>query len=257
MVAVLGRGLLQSSKSLGSFLELMLQSFVFALKPPFRFKELIQHIYFIANESAPVVLICVSFAASVTIIESSFHMKIVIQNDSMVPGFASLLILRELGSVVSCLLVGSRVGAGWAAQVGTMKVTEQIDALKLLGIQPVQYLVAPRLLASIIGCFTLAALANLTCLYVAMWVSNLSLGYTTGNFISTMNLFVSFKDLFFACIKGACFGVLIPLVSCYCGFRCEAGAEGVGKATTQAVVIISVGIIIMDFVLTWFFSNFY
>ena len=84
-----------------------------------------------------IVIFCVSFAAMVTILESSFHMKIVIQNDSMVPGFAAMLILRELGAVVTALLVTSRVGAGIAAEIGSMKVTEQIDALKMLNIDPI------------------------------------------------------------------------------------------------------------------------
>ena len=106
----LGQIILNSFANAREFIQLFAETVASIFVPPFRYKEILRHIYFIGNESAPIVFICVAFAASVTIIETSFHMKIVIQNDSMVPGFASILILRELGSVISCLLIGSRVG---------------------------------------------------------------------------------------------------------------------------------------------------
>src|SRR5258707_393891 len=112
-----------------------------AITPPVRIKDTLQQLEFVAWQSLPVILFCVSFAAIVTIMESSFHMKLVVQNDALVPGFAALLILRELGVVVSSLLLTSRVGAGLAAEVGSMQVTEQIDALRMLGIDPIRFLV--------------------------------------------------------------------------------------------------------------------
>jgi phospholipid/cholesterol/gamma-HCH transport system permease protein len=190
----------------------------------------------------------------VTILESSFHMKMVIQNDSMVPGFAAMLILKELGAVVTALLLTSRVGAGMTAEIGTMQITEQIDALKMLGINPIQFLVVPRWLACIFGGIVLTILANLTCIYCAMVVSKIYLGFTEGLFVSAMGRFVQFRDLINACIKGACFGAVIPMVSCFYGFRCIAGAEGVGTATTNSVVTSSIAIIIIDFVLSYVFS---
>ena len=225
--------------------------------PPFRVKDTLQQIEFVAWQSAPVVVFCVSFAAMVTIMESSYHMKLVINNDALVPGFAALLILRELGAVVTALLLTSRVGAGLAAEVGTMQISEQIDALKMLGINPYRFLVAPRFVACVIGGFVLSIIANIVCLYGAMTVSEVQLGYSTGAFLSAMRTFVSFKDLIFASIKGACFGAAIPLISCYFGFRCKSGAEGVGQATTNSVVVASVVIIVMDFVLSFIFSHYY
>src|SRR3954462_3135161 len=123
------------------------------LRGPLRLKESVQQLYFIANGSLGIIVFCVCFAAMVTILEASFHMKLVIQNDSMVPGFAALLILRELGSVVTALLITSRVGAGLAAEVGSMKITEQIDALRMLGINPVRFIVVPRFVACVWGGF--------------------------------------------------------------------------------------------------------
>ncbi|HMN67047.1 MAG TPA: ABC transporter permease [Bdellovibrionales bacterium] len=227
------------------------------LSPPYRMKDIFQQLEFVTWQSLPVILFCVCFAAVVTIIESSFHMKIVVQNDALVPGFAALLILRELGVVVSSLLLTSRVGAGLAAEVGSMQVTEQVDALRMLGIDPVRFLVVPRFFACVVGGFVLSLIANLVCLYCAMLVSEYKLGYSSGAFITSMRAFVDFQDLVFAGVKGACFGAVIPLVSCFFGFRCRSGAEGVGLATTNAVVVSSVAIITLDFVLTYVFSHFY
>lgn len=219
-----------------------------------RWKETTAQFYFVANQSLPVILFCVCFAAMVTILESSFHMKMVIQNDSMVPGFAAMLILKELGAVVTALLLTSRVGAGIAAEVGTMKITEQIEALRMLGISSRQYIVIPRLLACVLGMVVLTIVANITCLFMAYLVSEAYLGFTSGLFVTAMVRFVHFRDLIFASIKGASFGFVIPLVSCYFGFRCSSGAEGVGRATTRSVVASSVIIIVLDFVLSFVFS---
>lgn len=223
----------------------------------FRWKETFEQLHFVGNGSLVIIVFCVCFAAMVTILESSFHMKIVIQNDSMVPGFAAMLILRELAAVVTALLLTSRVGAGIAAEVGTMRVTEQIDALKMLGISPANFLVMPRFLACILGAVFLTVVANMACLFSAMAVSSSYLGYTPAMFISGMKRFVQFNDLIFAVIKAACFGAVIPLISCYFGFRCESGAEGVGRATTNSVVVGSMAVIIIDFILSYAFSYLY
>ncbi|MAV92219.1 MAG: organic solvent ABC transporter permease [Bdellovibrionaceae bacterium] len=231
-------------------------SFSAIFKRP-HFRELIRHLEFAGVSSLPIVLICVCFAAMVTILESAFHMKILIQNDSLVPGFAALLILRELGAVITCLLLASRVGAGYAAEFASMKVTEQLDALKLLGIDRYWYLVAPRTLACALSGAFLTLLANFMCLYAAFLISNLILGHSSSAFLAGFRVFVTYKDLLFAAIKGFCFGATIPLIASYFGFFGAEGAEGVGQATTKSVVASSVTIIIIDFILSWLFSHFY
>ncbi len=217
-------------------------------------KETFQQLYFVTNESFWIIVFCVSFASVVTILESSFHMKMVIQNDSLVPGFAVLLILRELGAVVTALLLTSRIGAGYASEVATMKITEQIEALKMLGIRPVEYLLGPRLIASILGTILLVAMANVICILCAMGVSELYLGYPPAMFIGAMRRFVSFQDYVMALVKAGFFGAVIPIVSCYFGFRSRSGADGVGEATTQSVVFSSIAIIVLDFILSLTFS---
>jgi phospholipid/cholesterol/gamma-HCH transport system permease protein len=239
------------------FISYFFKSIAATVEPPYRYRDILKQIEFVVWESAPVVVFSVCFAAMVTIMESSYHMRLVIHNDSLVPGFAAMLILRELGAVVSALLLTSRVGAGIAAEIGTMQITEQIDALKMLGINPYRFLVAPRLVACTAGGFILSIVANVVCLYCSMVVADIKLGYSAGIFLMAMRTFVSFQDIVFASIKGACFGAAIPLVSCFFGFRCRSGAEGVGLATTNSVVVASVSIIVMDFVLSFIFSHYY
>lgn len=239
------------------FSTLVSRTLLAALTPPYRWRDVARHIHFVANESLLIIVFCVCAAAMVTIIEASFHMKLVIQNDSMVPGFAAMLILRELGAVVMALLVTSRAGAGMAAEVGSMKVTEQIEALQMLGLDPVRFLVAPRFIACCVAGALMSLVANIVCLLAAMGVSIVKLGYTVGSFLALTRPFVAGQDLVFAVLKGAAFGSVIPLFACYCGFRCRPGAEGVGLATTNAVVATSVAIIVIDFLLSFAFSHFY
>jgi phospholipid/cholesterol/gamma-HCH transport system permease protein len=222
-----------------------------------RIHETVQQFYSIGYKSAPIILFCVGSAAAVTIIEYSFHMKLVLNSASLVPGFAALLVLRELGAVITALLLTSRVGAGIAAEVGSMQITEQIDALRLLNVDPYRYLVIPRLVACTFASMTLCIFANATCLLSAMIASSTYLNFSAHAFVSQTNHFASFKDFYLSIIKGAIFGAVIPLVSCYYGFHCKPGAEGVGRATTNAVVTNAVAIIILDFILTYLFSYLY
>jgi phospholipid/cholesterol/gamma-HCH transport system permease protein len=252
-----GREIIWGAGELREYVSYFAEVMYCVFTPPFRFRETIYQLYSIGVKSAPVILFCVSFAAAVTILEYAYHMKMLIQTASMVPGFAALLILRELGAVITALLLTSRVGAGIAAEVGTMQITEQIDALRLLNVDPIRYLVVPRYIATILSSMVLTVLANATCLFFAMLVSISELNSSVGSFIGAMNVFTKFSDVLSSIIKAAVFGGVIPLVSCFCGFRCKAGAEGVGRATTRAVVTNAVTIIVLDFILTYVFSYFY
>src|SRR2546423_184032 len=122
--------------NLDSFLDYFSELVSKLFSRPWRRREIVFQLYSIGVKSAPVILFSVSFAAVVTILEYAYHMKLVIQSASMVPGFAALLVLRELGVVITALLLTSRVGAGIAAELGTMNITEQIDAYRLLHLDP-------------------------------------------------------------------------------------------------------------------------
>jgi phospholipid/cholesterol/gamma-HCH transport system permease protein len=240
-----------------SFASVLLQTFTSLFSHGLRFREVIKYLDLLAYRSLNIIIICVSFAAAVTILEASFHMKLVLHDDSLVPGFASMLIVRELAVVVMSLLLAAKIGAGIAAEVGQMKISEQIDALKLLGINPFNYLVLPRFVACVLSGVILALIANAVCLVTAAAVTTYSLDQSMGFFLVAFRRFVLMKDLYFSLIKGAVFCGVIPLVSCYYGFVCEPGANGVGRATTKSVVSSSISIIVLDFLLTLLFSHLY
>jgi phospholipid/cholesterol/gamma-HCH transport system permease protein len=253
----LGRNILAFSGELKKITGYFFDVLHALLTPPLRRKEIVLQLYLIGVKSAPIILFSLSFAASVAILEMAYHMMLVIHNSALVPGFASLLILRELGAVITALLLTSRIGAGITAEVGTMQITEQIEALKLLSVEPVRYLVIPRLIACILGSMALVALGNATCLFFGMVAALNQLGFSWEQYLAAMNHFTSFQDVVLSIVKAAVFGAVIPLTSCYYGFNCKPGAEGVGRATTQSVVTNAVSIIIIDFILTYLFSYLY
>ena len=148
------------------------------------------------------------------------------------------------------------MGAATTAEVGSMKVTEQIDALKLLGIDPITYLVFPRFIAAIISSLCLTVIAVSVTLACAISVAVNNYNFSVSEFINALQHFIGIKDLVCSLVKGVVYGAVIPIISCAYGFRCQGGAEGVGTATTQAVVAATMAVIVLDFVLTYIFTFF-
>jgi phospholipid/cholesterol/gamma-HCH transport system permease protein len=172
----------------------------------------------------------------------------------MIPGFTGQFILRELGIAVPALLLVAKAGAGITAEVGSMKVTEQIDALKLLRIDPISYLVVPRFVAFVFSSVCLTLIAAGITLACAIAIAVASYGFSVDEYLNALRHFVQFKDLYCAITKGAVFGAVIPIISCAHGFRCRGGAEGVGSATTNSVVASTLAVITLDFALTYLFT---
>lgn len=161
-----------------------------------------------------------------------------------------LSITRELGPVLAGLMVSGRAGAAMAAELGTMRVTDQVDALSTLSTEPMKYLVAPRLLAGIVAMPLLVLVADILGIMGGFLVSTTKLGFSTGGYlISTFNAF-GVHDVVYGLIKAAVFGFVIALMGCFNGYRSRGGAQGVGAATTSAVVSASILILALDYVLT-------
>jgi phospholipid/cholesterol/gamma-HCH transport system permease protein len=221
---------------------------------PWRWTEIFQAIISIGIGSVPIIVICTAFAGMVVTNEIAYHMDLALHTTSMMPGFTAQFILRELGITIPALLLVAKVGAAITAEVGTMKVTEQIDALKLLGIDPVSYLVFPRFVATIISSACLTLIASAVTLGCAIMIAVFRYGFSSLEYINALRHFVGGKDLVCALIKGMVCGAVIPIISCTYGFRCKGGAEGVGTATTNSVVTSTITIILLDFVLTYIFT---
>jgi phospholipid/cholesterol/gamma-HCH transport system permease protein len=164
----------------------------------------------------------------------------------------ALSITRELGPVFAGLIVSGRVGASMAAELGTMKVTEQIDALVTLATNPVKYLVVPRVVASTLVLPVLVIFADLVGILGGYFVSVYLLGANPYVYTEKTYQYLESWDIYTGLIKAAVFGFLIALISCYNGFIAEGGAEGVGRATTRAVVASSMTVLVSDYFMTSF-----
>ena len=211
----------------------------------------------IGVESLPIITLSTAFSGMVVTDEMAWHMNEALQNTSLVPGLTSQFIMRELGIAIPALLLVSKVGASMTAEVGSMRVTDQIDALKLLKINPVAYLVLPRWVAGTLSTLCLTLIAILVTLGFSMLVACLKYRFSTLEYLNLFRHFVKQQDIFFALAKSAVFGCVIPLLACAYGFRTRTGAQGVGTATTNAVVASTLAVIALDFILTYFFTMMY
>jgi phospholipid/cholesterol/gamma-HCH transport system permease protein len=156
-------------------------------------------------------------------------------------------VVIELAPVLSALVVAGRVGASIAAELGTMKVTEQVDALEVMGIDPVRYLVMPRVVSGLIMLPVLVLFADVIAILGALVVAVVMVNLSSETFLNGVRLFFELSDLYAGLIKAGLFGLIISLIGCYQGFATEGGAEGVGRSTTGAVVIASVLILVSDY----------
>lgn len=233
------------------FLLRLSSGLVFAMrKPQTRLRQVTDQVFRMGVESLPVVGISLGFVSLLLTLEFSFHMRLVLRQDSLVPAFSSLLLIRELGPVVVCLLMVSRVGAGMAAELALMKVTDQIDALTVLSIDPIQFLVVPRFFACIVSCVCLSFLCLGIALVGGAFIAELRLGISSEQFFQTMFTFVRSGDFVECFVKSGVFGAILPIIAAYHGLRCQGGSAAVGEAATNAVVQGSVMVIVADFVVT-------
>lgn len=202
----------------------------------------------IGVNSLPLVLIIAVFTGAVSAWQAAYQLK-GIAPLSFLGGATTRAIITELGPVLTGIVIAGRVGASIAAELGTMKVTEQIDALETMAISPVRYLAMPRFLASVLMMPVLVVFANTIAVIGAYIVSNYFLGVSFAVFFNSVNRFFSFSDLVSGLIKTVFFGGVTALLGCHIGFRTSGGAEGVGLATIRSFVISAALILILDYVL--------
>ncbi|MEO5988965.1 MAG: ABC transporter permease [Candidatus Eisenbacteria bacterium] len=209
---------------------------------------IVDQMHAIGVQSLLLVVIVSMFTGAVAAVQAAY------QFDNVVPlKFIGSVILRsviiELGPVLTALIVGGRVGASIAAELGTMRVTEQVDALEAMAINPVRYLVVPRVVAAFIMLPMLTIIANTIAVFGGYVVAVTSVGVSTHTYVAGLREFFLMRDLISGLIKSFFFGGIISWMGCYYGFRTEGGAQGVGVATTRAVVASCVLVLISDYVL--------
>jgi phospholipid/cholesterol/gamma-HCH transport system permease protein len=219
-----------------------------------RFEMVIQSIESVGIGSLPIISIATGFTGLVMTSEIAWHMDFALSNVSMIPGFTGQFVMRELGIAVPALLMVSKVGASFAAELASMKITEQLDAYRLLKIDLISYHIFPRWIACILSTVCLTLIAITITLLIAMLTAVTKYHFNWQEYLNTLAQFINSVDLLCALTKSAVFGMVIPPITCAYGIRCQAGSRGVGQATTDAVVAATLAIITLDFLLTAFFS---
>jgi len=222
--------------------------------PPFHLRMILLQAEEVGVQSLPVVLLTALFTGMVLALQSYivFHR---FAAESMTGIVVAMSMVRELGPVLVGLMVAGRVGASFAAELGTMRVSEQIDALWTLSTDPVRYLIIPRLLAAIGMMPLLVIIADFVGIYGGYAISVYLLDQNPSVYIENTTAYMELQDVYSGLVKAAFFGMLIGIIGCTEGFHCQGGAAGVGHATTRAVVISCMSILISDYFLTaWMFG---
>ncbi len=245
----IGRFVIRLVEEIGS-LAIFWYDFLFWLfRRPFFFRQLFKQMEFIGVRSVTVVLLTGMFTGMVGALQTHYGFSL-FGAESLVGSTTALGLLRELGPVLASLMVTARAGSAMTAEIGTMRVTEQIDALTVMGVNPFQYLVNPRIIAAIVMMPMLTLVFDSIGIVGSYLVGVKFLGIDSGVFMARIVEYVDYEDLFTGLIKATFFGVILSVVGCYKGFTTTGGAEGVGKATTSSVVISSVSILVADYFLT-------
>lgn len=238
MLALVGRIALFTGATLGHM-----------VRPPFYMKEFLQALFYIGYLSLPVVGLTAFFTGGALALQI-YAGGARFNAEAVVPSIVAIGMVRELGPVLGGLMVAGRVAAAIAAEVGTMKVTEQIDALVTLSTHPMKYLTVPRVLAATLSMPVLVAIGDTIGILGGYVVGVNRLDFNSASYLTNTVEFLEFWDIGSGLVKGAVFGFIVALMGCYHGMNSGRGAQGVGRATTNAVVSASVLILAANFILT-------
>jgi len=245
----LGAYVIDGVGSLGDFVIFLATSIYYALQPPYKVRLLIREIRFIGAESFFLVGLIGLFTGMVLGLQG-YNTLSRFGSEGALGTVVALVLVRELGPVLAALMVAARAGSAMAAELGSMQATEQIDALSVMAINPVQYLVSPRVLAGIISFPLLTALFDVIGIWGG-WVVGVGLmGAPNGPFFNGIAQNMSGHDIATGVYKALVFGLVVMWVCCYKGYHAERMATGVSRATTEAVVLSSVLILVWDYFLT-------
>jgi len=217
-----------------------------SFKRPFEFKELLRQCYLIGNQSLPLVAIT-GFIMGVVFTLQTRPTLIEFGAESWMPSMVGVAIVREIGPVITAIICAGRVGSGIGAELGSMKVTEQIDAMEVSGTNPFKFLIVTRVLAATLMLPFLVMMADLISLMGSFLVENIKGDVSLQLYFRQVFAYLHFSDFIPSIIKSFFFGFVIGIVGCYKGYHSEKGTEGVGKAANTSVVLASMLIFVVDF----------
>lgn len=245
----IGRVFLRFFEQTGLWFRMLWRTIFWAFRPPFDFAEWMRQMVRVGFDSIPVVFLTAMFTGMVLALQTYNGFQRV-HAENFVGSVVALAMLRELSPVLVGLMVTGRVGSSMAAEIGTMRVTEQLDALQALATEPVQYLFVPRVIAGLVMLPLLVILGDALGIYGGYLVGVKLMGTNPIVYEQNTFQFLGMKDVWSGVIKAACFGLILTLTGCVRGYYTVGGAEGVGRSTTNAVVSASLIILLSDFFLT-------
>lgn len=245
----IGHFVISCLEYIGGTVRLLTESLNFVVRGQLRARLTVNQMSFLGVNSLLIVLMTTTFAGMVIALQLA-HVAVQYGVGKMVGGSASLAMARELGPMLTAIVVAGRAGSAITAEIGSMKVTEQIDALKMLAVSPVGYLVVPRLLAMLFMVPLLTLFSDISGLVGGSIVANESAGIPYQVFWDSVRRMTLVSDLMMGLLKSVIFGIEVAIISCYQGLACGRGAAGVGKATTESVVISMVVVFVSNYVLS-------
>ncbi len=251
-LAAIGRAFLALLEAIGRLVLFAFAAVTHIVRPPFYPRALLRQMVDIGYYSLPVVALTTLFSGMVLALQSHTGFAR-FSAEGAVAGVVALSITRELAPVLAGLMVAGRVGASMAAELGTMRVTEQIDALSTLSTDPMKYLVAPRILAGFVMLPPLVLVGDVIGIFGGYIVGIYKLDFSPGAYIDQTWRFIEVRDVVSGLVKAAAFGFLVSLMGCYHGYRSAGGAQGVGRAATSAVVSSAILILVFNYVITELF----
>jgi phospholipid/cholesterol/gamma-HCH transport system permease protein len=251
-IAALGRAALSALQGVGAVVLFALEGVSHLFRPPFYGRLFLRQVVEIGYFSLPVVALTAFFTGMVLALQTYTGFAR-FNAEGAVANVVVLSITRELGPVIAGLMVAGRIGASFAAEIGTMRVTDQIDALTTLSTNPMKYLVAPRLLAGAIALPFLVLIADTLGVMGGWLIGTAKLGFSSAGYLRATLDFMQTMDVVSGLVKASVFGFVIALMGCWCGYNSKGGAQGVGAATTSAVVISSILILALDYIITEMF----
>ncbi len=254
ILAVIGRSVINWLSALGRGF-MVLCGIVCHLQASWkRRREIVEQMHIMVIGSLPLVLTTAAFTGAITAVQTGYQMKNYVPMIFLGTIVAKSVVL-EMGPVLAALVVGSRLSANYAAELGTMKVTEQLDAMEIMAIEPVQYLGLPRFVAAVLMMPIITLVADFVALISALVVAILTLDVTLQSFTAGMRLFWEIADPVTGLSKTFFFGGIIAMSGIYHGFATQGGAEGVGRSTMQAVVSTCLSVLVADYVLNTIFMQ--
>ncbi len=248
-LALLGRPALDATRTLGGCMLLLGRAAAYIARGRWRMGLTVTQCAEIGAGSFGIVVISLLFAGMVAGMHLAFELSRY-GAQGLVGGIITISVVREVGPTITAIVITARSGAAIAAELGTMKTSNQVDALRALGIDPVSYLVVPRLLAGLLMVPVLVAIANVVASFGAYLIASTA-GVRLTQFVDSISNFVQPYDMLAGLAKAVVFGGMLTLVACWQGLRARGGATGVGRATTAAVVLAVVGIIVSNLVMSW------